>query len=281
KPDDVETIKAVRFPPHWQTKVQVKIPESMQEATTMERIDRSEVQAYGDGSDIENGIGAAAVVYRRGRKVKTVRMKVGEASKHKVYDGEGISLILCTEAIRGMTNVQSASISIDNTSAIQATKLIRPAPSHHIFDTLHQRMDMLLRRHSGIEIKIRWVSGHQGIVGKEAADEEAKAAARGDVSEQRYIPAPLRKPIPINKTSLLLEKLATSLPRKITSIMMQLRTGHIRLNRHLFNIRRIDSPACPNYSYLNESTHHFLIHCPAYRAEREIMRQPWASEEEL
>ncbi len=71
----------------------------MREAIAMDRIDNSEVMAYGDGSGIDGGIGAAAVVYRGGRKIKTLRLRVGSAEEHEVYDGEGVSLTLCTEAL--------------------------------------------------------------------------------------------------------------------------------------------------------------------------------------
>ncbi len=124
QPETLETIKAVRFPPYWKTKVEVEIAETMQEAMAMERMDRSEVRAYGDGSGIDGGIGAAAVIYKGDRRVKTLRLKVGSAKEHEVYDGEGLALTLCLEPLRNMSNIKSASISIDNTAAIQATTLL-------------------------------------------------------------------------------------------------------------------------------------------------------------
>ncbi len=99
QPDQTETIKAVQFPPHWESKVKIEVAESMQEAIAMDRIDNSKVMAYGDGSGIYGGIGAAAVVYHGGRKIKTLWLRVGSAEEHKVYDGEEVSLTLCTEAL--------------------------------------------------------------------------------------------------------------------------------------------------------------------------------------
>ncbi len=208
QPDALETIKAVRFPPYWKSKVTVEIAETMQEAIAMERMDKSEVRAYGDGSGIDGGIGAAAVIYKGDRRVKTLRLSVGSAKEHEVYDGEGLALTLCLEPLRSMSNIKSASISIDNIAAIQATTLARPASSHHILDLFHKRVDMVLRKHPNISLKIRWIPGHQGIAGNEAADEEAKAAAHGDTSMMQSLPAPLQKPIPQNKTLILRENYA-------------------------------------------------------------------------
>ncbi len=94
------------------------------EAMAMERMDRSEVRAYGDGSGIDGGIGAAAVIYKGDQRVKMLRLKVGSAKEHEVYNGEGLALTLCLEPLHNMSNIKSASISIDNTAAIQATTLL-------------------------------------------------------------------------------------------------------------------------------------------------------------
>ncbi|KAK0487594.1 hypothetical protein IW261DRAFT_1589909 [Armillaria novae-zelandiae] len=63
------------------------------------------------------------------------------------------------------------------------------------------------------------------------------------------------------------------MPRKFTSIMVQLRTGHIGFNRHLFNIQRVESPACSKFSYPNELVYHYIIRCPAYQNEREMLQR--------
>ncbi|KAG7447156.1 uncharacterized protein BT62DRAFT_1075249 [Guyanagaster necrorhizus] len=87
------------------------------------------------------------------------------------------------------------------------------------------------------QIRATWFTRLPRYMSNEVPDDEAKAAARGDVSELQDFPAPLRKPVPHNKTSLLQEyyakqkrnadwtwrncmlvqPLATSLPRKIIS----------------------------------------------------------------
>ncbi|KIM89490.1 hypothetical protein PILCRDRAFT_51597, partial [Piloderma croceum F 1598] len=50
--------------------------------------------------------------------------------------------------------------------------------------------------------------------------------------------------------------------------LMQLRTGHIGLNHHLFCIKRSETPVCPHCRGLTvEMVKHFLLDCPFYRKE--------------
>src|ERR1700683_1013213 len=58
--------------------------------------------------------------------------------------------------------------------------------------------------------------------------------------------------------------MADSLPRKQASLLIQLRTGHAPLNKHIFNIKSADSPICPACENAHETVHHFLLSCPVY-----------------
>ncbi|KAJ3985239.1 hypothetical protein F5890DRAFT_1409873 [Lentinula detonsa] len=65
---------------------------------------------------------------------------------------------------------------------------------------------------------------------------------------------------------------AGTLKRKQTSIIFQLRTGHVPLKAHLYRIRKEDSPVCPHCERLGQHTQetvkHYIMECPAYRKER-------------
>ncbi|KAJ7639653.1 hypothetical protein DFH06DRAFT_1001628 [Mycena polygramma] len=68
-------------------------------------------------------------------------------------------------------------------------------------------------------------------------------------------------------------ELAEELPRSLAVLLLQLRTGHIPLARHLHKINKADSPICPCCRPADETVSHFLLHCPAHRdARRELAR---------
>ncbi|KAG2072429.1 hypothetical protein BDR04DRAFT_1013692, partial [Suillus decipiens] len=46
--------------------------------------------------------------------------------------------------------------------------------------------------------------------------------------------------------------------------LVQLRTGHIALNKYLKCIRKSPTARCPKCEVHDESVHHFLLVCPAY-----------------
>ena len=165
-----------------------------------------------------------------------------------------------------------------------------------------------MRRHKDLFLTVRWVPGHEGIKGNEAVDQEAKRVAqhRGDSTPAIRLPAELCKPLPHSKTAIShtfhgrlqrradkiwakspryprikavdptftpksYRKLTAKLPKKHIALLMQLRTGHIPLNRHLFNIHRVDSPLCPCCRRFDETVAHFLLFCPAHEHARRIM----------
>jgi hypothetical protein len=66
--------------------------------------------------------------------------------------------------------------------------------------------------------------------------------------------------------------LITNLPRKLASILTQLRTGHAPLAKHLHHIGKSNSPLCPACQQAEETVHHFILHCPAHRTARQMLR---------
>ena len=67
--------------------------------------------------------------------------------------------------------------------------------------------------------------------------------------------------------------LVDSLPRRHTSALVQLQTGHTLLNHHLARIGKTPSPACARCGARYETVHHFALIFPAYQKERFILRR--------
>ncbi|KAH7918413.1 hypothetical protein BV22DRAFT_985058, partial [Leucogyrophana mollusca] len=70
-------------------------------------------------------------------------------------------------------------------------------------------------------------------------------------------------------------KLVNKLPRRHTSLLFQLRSNHVPLNKHLHKIGALDvepsSPTCRACGDREETVHHFILTCPAYARQRAAM----------
>ncbi|CAK5265676.1 unnamed protein product [Mycena citricolor] len=67
--------------------------------------------------------------------------------------------------------------------------------------------------------------------------------------------------------------LVSESPRKLVSVLFQLRSGHSILARHLYKIGRAASPICPCCNRDDETVAHYLLRCPAHHnARRELHR---------
>ncbi|KAF8590345.1 hypothetical protein K439DRAFT_1330507, partial [Ramaria rubella] len=68
-------------------------------------------------------------------------------------------------------------------------------------------------------------------------------------------------------------KITAHLSRREASLLLQLRTGHIALNKNLHQIGKSDSPKCPNCPNREETVHHLLIMCPACAMQRQELQR--------
>ncbi|KAF8522000.1 hypothetical protein JB92DRAFT_3272836 [Gautieria morchelliformis] len=108
---------------------------------------------------------------------------------------------------------------------------------------------------------MRWVLGHEGIEGNKRDDAEAKRAAQGHSSKEMLMPIECRGVLPNSNSadttrrqnrqvidridpsmpSNAYNKISRDLPRKQASLLIQLRTGHVGLSKHLYRIRKAES----------------------------------------
>jgi RNase H len=164
-----------------------------------------------------------------------------------------------------------------------------------------QNVNRLDEPEKGSDISFTWVAGHMNSTGNERADELAKEAVEHGSSTPNKIPTFLQRELPtsisaikqeINKNnkkwtkawwmnsprykklknidpslpSDKFQKITSNLNRGQTSILTQLRTGHIPLNKHLHTIHKTNTSLCPQDSCCNatEDIHHYLFTCPSY-----------------
>lgn len=63
-------------------------------------------------------------------------------------------------------------------------------------------------------------------------------------------------------------RMTAKLPRRNTSVLMQLRTGHVPLNGFLHKIGQVPESTCPGCELERETVTHYLTACPWYDGPR-------------
>lgn len=203
-------------------------------------------------------------------------------------------------------------IGLDGRSVIEATRKRKFKTGQQQIDKIHSlTRKMRLEEGQQSALTLKWVPGHKGLLGNELADREAKKAASGLQSDKNSLPVFLQDGLPASVAAIkqtfqlrLKEKWKErfqlskrfqkfvlidpkgsdskflknmgDLRKRQSSLLIQLRTGHIALNKYLHRIGKKDSPNCSHCAYNGrshiETVKHFILECPAYSRERYRMR---------
>lgn len=313
RPDRMEKIDTVGPQPNWKPVFTTSIAQDKKQALREEEECTGEpLRVYTDGSGYEGQIGASAVLIRSDRAPSSLRYHLGTDKQQIVFGGEGVGVLLGLELLRlekTLRRVKHVQISLDNQPVIQALQNPKPRAGNYIIKLIRSTARRLLNAHKHLRLTIRWTPGHSDVEGNEYADRQAKDAATGNSSPTNRLPQVLRrKPLPFSKSALKQEhqaklkslweaewskspryakfasldkkllsgsfrKLAKTLTRPQTSIIMQLRTGHIPLNGYLHRIRKAESPDCPHCPGIAETVQHYLLECNAYERPRHALRR--------
>ena len=205
-------------------------------------------------------------------------------------------------------NRKSCAIGINSQGAIKTLRTELTNQGHHFAAEALRLATHLQNRggNTNYNLTIRWTAGHVGIPGNEKADKEAKRAADGHSSDSKDLPRYLRKNIKLSVSALkqannkerndtwkkewqatkgykrLKAKDTASpstqkflllisnhrIPRRLASLIFQLRVEHAPLNGYLHRFKKIDNPRCPACGDQCETAEHFLLRCPKYAHER-------------
>ncbi|TFK58496.1 ribonuclease H-like protein, partial [Pluteus cervinus] len=160
-----------------------------------ELVDKAKWKVYTDGSAIDGGVGAAAVLFEDGKTDagKALTLHLGPTEHHTVYEGEAVGGILAAKLLQeqDIKVDEGISIYVDNQSVISGAKKIHNRSAQYLLNEFH---DALLRVPTvklfarSNKLSIRWISAHSGVEGNEMVDKLAKAAAQGYSSPKELIP---------------------------------------------------------------------------------------------
>lgn len=209
------------------------------------------------------------------------------------------------DIINQVEGTKTAAILLDNQAAPCAIDIHKPRPGQQLIALFHHTLG-LLREQEETQFTLFWVPGHSGIVGNEAMDCGAKEAVQGASSDlpehllpllhlpksaaatkaaykksmakewaQLWIKSPHRIKIakfdkfrPGKHTI----KMYRGLTKRQTSIITQLRSGHIGLNYYLSRFKIVDSPLCTTCK-VAEKVDHYLTKCRQYNDLRFLLRR--------
>ena len=185
-------------------------------------------KVYCDGSSIEGGVGAATILYKNNRVLKTRRAYLGSAKEHTVFEAKLVGVLLALSLLYNLTCQLTTLviIGLDNQAVLCALNNQDTKLSHYLLDhihtaveKLHQKQDQaqnladfcntwqagnhLIAKTCGIvNIRLQWVPGHIDFAPNEKADAEAKWATRGQSNANALLPKSLHKSLPHSVSAL-------------------------------------------------------------------------------
>jgi hypothetical protein len=122
-PGTLETIEPPTRPPAYTPPLTTEIARDRQASIEEEANSEPEIKVFTDGSGYEGKIGAAAVMYRKGRKnpARILRYHLGSAKTHTVFEGEVVGAILGAWMIRSehITGILPISVLTDSQALIK------------------------------------------------------------------------------------------------------------------------------------------------------------------
>lgn len=101
KPKELEKIRLIQYPSTWEPNVSISISKDKEHAIAECGSDNTDIQICTDGLLIDEGVGAAAIIYKNGKLVVRRKAWLGNKNDHAVYEAECATMALGIFAVKG------------------------------------------------------------------------------------------------------------------------------------------------------------------------------------
>ena len=240
---------------------------------------------YTDGSHKESPPSSTAAIYVDSLSISR-QWKLDGA--HTVVAAELFAILGALTFISESIPQRSIVIFTDSQSALHLLRSLHPASHQELVYDSHSILYALCNQ--GYVINFQWVPSHVGINGNEVVDKAATHAhSLPQITDYNLDKVTFsnssRKSCYINWNNSLSLSLSTtglgryrqdaspqpwvrSPTRRIDTLMVRLRIGHVGLNSYLFKIKKADSPHCTWCQNIDDTVEHFLLYCPRFYSFR-------------
>lgn len=210
EPAKVEKIGRRKYPPTYTTPFDTMIEPNRELSIQHEKADKTKVKIYTDGSAINGGVGAAALLYIGNEKEprEILHYHLGPKTRYSTYDAEWVGALMATSILTRLDEAtighETASIYVDNQSVIRMATDLTPGPAQHIREAMLDLAEELrFRGPAKYKFTLKWISAHSDVDRNERVDQEAKAAAGGKSSHFTRLPEKLFLPLPSSVSALI------------------------------------------------------------------------------
>lgn len=209
QPSKVEKIGKRKRPPTYIHPFNTMIEANRELSILHEQADKTRIKVYTDGSAINGGVGAAALLYidDETEPREVLHYHLGPKTLYSTYDAEWVGTLMATFLLTkpeySQEDHETASIYVDNQSVIKMATDLTPGPAQHIREAMLDIAEEL--RNQGTErnrFTLKWISAHSEVDRNERVDKEAKEAAAGKSSHFTRLPEKLFLALPISVSSL-------------------------------------------------------------------------------
>lgn len=167
------------------------IAPSAKDAIQEEKRCTTPLRIYTDGSRSPQGVGAAAIVFKNGHRMGTMKIRLGSAGSFTEHQAELAGLIAALVLALRWPHLHEVVIFTDSQPAIRA---ISRRTAYPLVGEFYRELLRLLREHPQKMVTLHWIPGHENIAGNVCADKEARRAAIDRaIATNEQAPKSLRK----------------------------------------------------------------------------------------